>query len=314
MKILAVICVVLLLPVLAGCDVVLTANHQKPEIYAFVRPAKTAHDEQMIQGLASGGEELQANMEIHEIDLTEEPDDAIRQVKAAVRRSTRAIIITPFENDELQKQLKKAREKGISLIYLDAVQSYEIPGTYIVTDDEAAGEKAGHLLAESMGGEGKAVILSTWPDDQRALDREKGFQEALGEYDDIKLVNLFYCNGEEENTKKTLQDILTAHPDIKGIFAACPKTASAAVKEAAGRSQDIQIVGFHHTDETLELIRNGQMYGSVSLKSFEMGVEAVKAAVSMVSDPAAHATISLDCEIRTRDSLYGAGEPNSPTS
>jgi ABC-type sugar transport system substrate-binding protein len=68
-------------------------------------------------------------MEIHEIDLTEEPDDAIRQVKAAVRRSTRAIIITPFENDELQKQLKKAREKGISLIYLDAVQSYEIPGT-----------------------------------------------------------------------------------------------------------------------------------------------------------------------------------------
>jgi uncharacterized protein YceK len=55
MKILAVICVVLLLPVLAGCDVVLTANHQKPEIYAFVRPAKTAHDEQMIQDWQAAG-------------------------------------------------------------------------------------------------------------------------------------------------------------------------------------------------------------------------------------------------------------------
>ena len=105
MKILAVICVVYCCQFWQGTCCI-NRSHQKPEIAPLSalqkRPMMTDD-----QGLASGGEELQANMEIHEIDLTEEPDDAIRQVKAAVRRSTRAIIITPFENDELQKQLKR---------------------------------------------------------------------------------------------------------------------------------------------------------------------------------------------------------------
>lgn len=314
MKILAVISVVLLLPILAGCDVVLSANHQKPEIYAFVQSAKTAHNEQMMQGLTSGANELQENMEIHEINPIDEPDKAIREIKEAVRRSTKAIIITPFEHDGLQEQLKKAHEKGISLIYLDAIHSYEIPGTYIVTDDEEAAEKAGHLLAEAMGKKGEAAILNTSPDDPKAPNREVGFQKALREYPDIKLVNLFYCNGEEENTQNTLQDILAAHSDINGILAVCPETAAAVVKEIAGSNQNIQIVSFNHTEKTLDYIHNGQMYGSVSLKSFDMGQEAVRAAVSMITEKTVLDRISLGYEIRTREDLYGAGVANSPIS
>ena len=188
----------------------------------------------MIQGRASGGKSCM-NMEIHEIDLTEEPDDAIRQVKAAVRRSTRAIIITPFENDELQKQLKKAREKGISLIYLMRFNPMKYP-VPIVTDDEAAVKKQ-DICWRSQWEEGKAVILSTW----RMIKSPrpgKGISEALGEYDDIKLVNLFYCNV-KKRIPKDPSGYFNAHPDIKGIFAACLKLRLCCRKGSSRQSQGI---------------------------------------------------------------------------
>lgn len=314
MRILAAIIILMLLLVFVSCDVVVSANNELPEIYAFVHDADAPHVKQMVQGLKAGAKDLQADLEIHEINMVDEPDKAVKEFKKANRRSTKAIIIMPFENDELYKQLEKARKKGIYLIYLDTVQSYDIPGTYIISDNEKAAKKAGNMLVEAMGHKGEAVILNTSAEDPKALKLEMGLKEALQGYPEIKMVNLFYCNGQRENTKKTLRDILAAHPDIKGVFAACPETAAAAAEAISEWNGEVQIVGFNHTYETLQLINNGQIYGTVSPKFYDMGYEAVKTVVSLISGQDVQERIDLSYAVYTREGLYEAKDTESPLS
>ncbi len=315
MRFLAVISIILfLLPVLVGCNLTLSPSNKMPEIHAFVHNADTSHVDQMIQGLEKGAVDLQASMEVHKIDLMDGSNDDVKEIKKSIRRSTKAIIIYPFESQDLHELLEKAHAKGISLIYLDAVQSYEIPGTYIISNNEQAGFKAGQLLAQAMGNEGEAVMLNTSSDNPKALDLENGFQKALHQYPDINIVNLFNCNGQRENTKKTLQDILAAHPNIKGVFTACPETTAAAVESIRGLNREIQVVGFNHTDETLQFINSGQLYGLVSLKSFDMGYEAVRTAVSLSLGQNVLPQIDLGFDIYTGDDTDGTGNSNSPFS
>ena len=314
MRLLAIICILLLLPILTGCNVVLSTSNELPEIHAFVQSAETSHIEQMIEGLEKGALDLQANMVIHEINIKEEPAQAIKQINKAVRRSTKAIIITPFEHHELDKQLERAQKKEIPLIYLDAEKAYDFPGTYISSDSEKAAERAGQLLAEAIGEKGEVIMLNISPEDSGAAEMETGFMKALQEFPDIRLVNLYNCNGERENTRKTLEDILDAHPNINGIFTACPDTTAAAAETISRSNMDIQIVGFNHTEETLQLVSQGRISSLVSIKSFDMGYEAVRTAVSLAAGQVPMEIIDIGYDVFSQDDLYSSGNSKSPSS
>jgi ribose transport system substrate-binding protein len=299
---LTVIIALLLLTVLSGCNMELYIQNEMPEVYAFIHSSDGTHTEQMIKGLEAGAAEWNADLDIQKINVTDDDTGtALRAIKQAIRRSTKAIIITPFEHDELYKLMKKAHQKGISLIYLDALQKYDTPGTYITSDNEAAAEKAGQMLADAIGQRGDIIMLNTVADNPKAIDREAGFRKSVADYPDVRLINIFYCSGDRQNTQKTLQDIYASHPDIKGIFAACPETSAAAA--AWAKNHNIRIVGFDHTEETLEYIRKGQFHGCVSQKSYDMGYKAVKAALNRQSDQTESEQIEAGYEVITAADL-----------
>ena len=280
-----ILLILLILLLLTGCSATSAMNQDKPEIYAFLHPADSEYWQQAAWGVEAAVKNNQAFVRIQEVNITDDYDNSMDLIKKAIRKTTKAIIITPFESKELHKLLEKAHKTGIALLYLDTAEPYDIPGTYIYSDNEKASEKAGCLLAESLGKKGKVVMLSIASDDPKALDREKGFQKAIQEYPEMELLNIFHCNGSRENTRKTISDILAAHPDIRGIFAACPETSAGAVAAltASGRMNDIRIVGFDHTTETLNDIGSGLIYAYVGQNSYQLGYQAAETALAVAA-------------------------------
>jgi ribose transport system substrate-binding protein len=276
------------LPVIAGCSVLTTANQERPEIYAFIHSTDSEYWQQAAWGLEAAARDKQASVEINEINLTDDYDNSVKLIRKAVRKTTKAILITPDEGKELHKQLEKAYKRGISLLYLDAEKPYDIPGTYVYSDNEKAAEKAGQLLAESLQGKGKVVMLNIASDNPKANEREMGFRKAIQEYSEIELVNIFDCSSSREITEKTIADILVAHPDIQGIFAACPETSLGTVSALTALSKEngIKVVGFDHTTETMNYVNDRQIYAYVGQNSYQIGYKAIETALDILSGKA----------------------------
>ena len=97
---------------------------------------------------------------------------------------------------------------------------------------------------------------------------------------------------------------MAAHPDIKGIFAACPETAAAAAEYASNESSEVKIISFDYNDEIISLINKGQICGTVGLSYFELGYETVKTAATSIADQSMEGSIMLDFETIVREDSY----------
>lgn len=287
------------LSILAACSITTTIKQERPEIYAFVHSTDKEHWQQVAWGLEAAAGEYEAAVEIIELDIVDDYDKSIELIKKAIRKSTRTIIITPFESQDLYKLLEKAHKKGIELIYLDAEEPNDIPGTCIYSDNEEAAEKAGHLLAKSLGNKGKVVMLNIGSQNPKARDRENGFMKAIGQYPDVELVNIFDCNSSRANVSKTIEDILQAHPDIQGVFAACPETSAGLVPSliSLNRADDIKIVGFDHTAEIMNYISTGKISAYVGQNSYQLGYAAMNTAFDLLAGRSVSERVNVGYEV-----------------
>lgn len=285
MKPVAIISILLIVLILAGCSSIPTMNKEKPTIYAFINPTDTEYWQQVAWGLEGSASAGNVEMNINEINIIDDYENSMDLIKKSIRKSTDAIIIRPFESEELHKLLKKAEKKGIPILYIDEPVNYDIPGTYIYSDNEKASIRAGDVLANLLDGDGKVVMLNIASENPKSIEREKGFKKAILEFPGMKLVNAFDCNSSRDITKKTMADILAAHPDIRGIFVACPETAAGAVSAltALNKINDIKIVAFDHTSETMDYIYAGFISAAVGQNPYQLGYTAVETALQIIA-------------------------------
>jgi ribose transport system substrate-binding protein len=110
--------------------------------------------------------------------------------------------------------------------------------------------------------------------------RTKGFRDAMKENGDIKEVALDQMQRyTADETFKYVQDMLTAHPDLHGIFVQTDTPTLGAVRaiQAAHRQDTVLLAAFDGVPEFIDLIRQGKIVASGMQQPFQMGVESAKA-------------------------------------
>ena len=131
---------------------VTTANNKMPEIFAFInKENSTTQIRDIVSGLQKAADDLQFKIEIFEVDLTNQLDEAVKTIRKAISKSPKAFIVYSFENDVMLNYLKKANNKGISLIYMDSGKSYGIPGTYVTYKKKGSCSKSRPSAGRSNG-------------------------------------------------------------------------------------------------------------------------------------------------------------------
>lgn len=239
--------------------------------------------------------------------MNDETDIAgqIALVESFITQQVDAIVIAASDSRGLVPVLRRARQAGIPVITIDSNTDPQVSSSFIATDNLAAAASAADLLADALGGQGKVALIPYIPGASTSNDREQGFKEGLANHPGLELVAVQYSNSDYGRAMDVAEDILTAHPDLDGIFAANEPTVlgvAQAVK-TRGLAGQVTLVGFDASSREIEGVRDGSILGLIVQNPFGMGYEGIMQAVKALQGETVEERIDSGSTIVTQDNL-----------
>lgn len=199
------------------------------------------------------------------------------------------IIVSPIDGTNLIPGIVKCNENGIKVINLG-------PGVDVDTLTQAGGhldakitvdfKDQGATVAKDMifrlPEGGQVAILSGLAGAGQSEGRTNGAKEVLETTTGIELVSIINCDWDASLAYDATKDLLTAHPDLNGIFACNDVMALAAVEalDAEGVTS-VLVYGVDFTDDARAAIVDGKLTGSMSYSSAKYTEAALQMAVML---------------------------------
>ena len=209
----------------------------------------------------------------------------IALIESMVTQGVQGIAITPVD-PTVASALDKAIASGVKVVLMDnSIPGWDRAAALATTDNYNAGKIAGQYLKSVLSAGDTLGILEGVPGVPALDDRVKGMLEGLGGLA-VEVVGRSGTNCTEELGISVAEDLLTANPDLKAIYAACgPPAAGAAraIKNAGIASDKIILVGFDFCCGEEEALTAGVEDATVAqfpAKMAELGVDALVRAIA----------------------------------
>jgi simple sugar transport system substrate-binding protein len=229
-------------------------------------------------------------------------EGVIAAIQSFVTQQVDAIVVTPT-SPNVQDDLQKAVDAGIVVILVDNdIPDWDGKTSVVATDNKAGGELAGQWLAENLPEGAQIAVLQGVLGNPSLDDRVTGMKDKLGDAAEVVAETATDCD--QTKGLDAAQDILTANPDIDGIYAACgpPLLGALEAVDAAGMTGLIT-VGFDASPDELAAIAEGTESASVAQFPDKMGSMGVQAAFDALNGEDVPATIDTGTEMVTKDNV-----------
>ena len=232
-------------------------------------------------GAQAAGREFQAEIIWNGPAKETDVDKQMSIIEDLVNSGINALVMAACHDEALVASVKMAHDSGIPVVTIDSGVKSDLPVSFVATDNVAGARAAGKLLVELVGGEGEVAIIPFIRGAATSDLRERGFTEALAEFPDITLLPPRYSNSEPAKGMAVTQDLLTASPNVKGIFAANEPGAIGAIRalKADGVVGEVKLIAFDASEDEIAALERGDVQALVVQNPFRMGYEGVKAAI-----------------------------------
>jgi ribose transport system substrate-binding protein len=229
-------------------------------------------------------------------------DQQVSILEDQTRKGVKALVVSPAGSAQILSALEQATQRGVPVILVDTDAPFDKKVTYIGTNNRRGGQLAAKGLAEAIGGPAEVALIHGVPGNESQDERAQGFIDALAsDYPKLELVARQPGNSERALGLTVMENILTAHPGIKGVFATNDQMALGAMEalEARGLRGKIKIVGFDATKEAVQATVEGRLAGSVAQNPFMMGQRGVEAALAALDGKPVEKRIDTGTELVT---------------
>ncbi len=216
-----------------------------------------------------------------EADVAKQMD----QIRDFVVSKVDAIVLNPADSEAIGAAISEANDAGIPVFTCDlecTASGVKIAG-HIATDNYQGGRLAGEAMIEALGSQGGEIAILTHDPAASCLHRVAGFDDVINAYNEglgsgkITVVKRLPCEGQRDPGFKATQDILTAHPNLSGIFAINDPGALGALAalEKADKSEQVTLIGFDGQPDGKQAIKDGKIYADPIQFPDKMGQEMV---------------------------------------
>ena len=201
-----------------------------------------------------------------------------RQVDGLIYAATDAKVLAQVSQDTLSR--------NIPVINIDSgtnPQPNNVP--VFATDNVAAARKAADLLADALGpGDHKVAFIPFQAGTVTNDERTAGFKEGLVMHSNLKLVAEQFSKSDPNTALSVTENILTAHPDLDGIFAASEPGVVGAVNalNQAGKAEKVKLIGWDASPDEIKGVTSGAITALVVQNPFRMGFDSVNAMAQTV--------------------------------
>lgn len=206
----------------------------------------------------------------------------IQIVDSMVAQHVDGIAIAASQRQALVSSVERAIAAGIPVTVFDSGLDIDDYTSWVATDNVEAGRLGARTLAALIGGKGEVGLVMHAPGSQSTMDREQGFREAVQkEFPAIKIVGEQFGMSDAAKSRAAAENILTAHPEIDGLFASSEPSALGASLAIASRelTDKVMLVGFDSSDALIDDLRKGPVDALVVQDPRKMGFEAVNTVV-----------------------------------
>ncbi len=288
----------------SACNKGAGSNTDGKKTIAVIPKGVSHHFWQSVKaGADAAGKDLNVNIiwkgPAQETDISGQ----INIVEDAINRKVDGIVLAPSHGDSLVPIAERAQNAGIPLTIFDSGISTEKYLSYVSTDNRQGGAAAAERMAEKLGGKGKVAILGVKKGSVSTDEREQGFETTIKQkFPGIQVVQWLYGDANAAKSLAVAEDILTAHPDLNGLFASNESSIVGAVRAVRQRNLGgkVILVGFDSSPDLLQNIKDGSLDSLVLQNPFRMGYEGVKTVVDKLAGKTPERRIDTGVKLLTK--------------
>ena len=142
-----------------------------------------------------------------------------KQVNQFIDEGVDLLIISPNQLSAISKAVERAYDKGIPVILYDRKTNSDKYTAFIGCDNYTIGKSMGTFIAQQLQGKGRIVEISGLEGSSPALERHRGFMDAIKPYPGLQVVASEGGNWKEEGGIQAMKRILKQTQDFDYVFA-----------------------------------------------------------------------------------------------
>ena len=143
-----------------------------------------------------------------------------KQINQFINEGVDLLIVSPNQVHTISAVIDKAYDKGIPVILFDRKTDSKKYTAFIGADNYEAGHEIGHFIAQQLDGKGNIVEICGLKASSPAIERDRGFMDALKDYSGVKVIARKHGDWVKESGVMAMDSILTqAQEPIQYVFA-----------------------------------------------------------------------------------------------
>ena len=240
---------------------------------------------------------------------TEEDYETQNQMVAeAVADGAEALVFSAIDYENNAAAVDAAGQAGVKIVSIDSGVDSDQVGTYIGTDNYAAGRMAAQAALEGVEGELVVGLVNYDESTANGQERERGVRDALTESGRARVAASVTTLVEAGRAQTDTADLLRNNPEINAVFAFNEPTSVGAARAVAelGLSDEVFLVGFDSNVATIDGLQEGSVDALIVQNPYAMGYLGVESAYQLLSGQGAglEPTVDTATQIVNRGNLF----------
>lgn len=217
--------------------------------------------------------EKDLNIKVNLVDGGWDANQQANAIQNAISSGADGIVISPVDPSAVCTYVDEALDAGIEVCALttqigtgDAEDPVYPETVGLVGHIETeVGRTAMDIAAEALDRSGKIVIIEGTPGMSDTEGRKKGIDEENKEYPDIEVVSRVCGEWVVDKAYTAMQNIIQSNPEVELVICHSDNMAVGAAKalEDADMTDKVKIVGIGGSKDALDLIKKGEIYGTI---------------------------------------------------
>ncbi len=236
-------------------------------------------------------------------------DTQLKNAQDLITAKISAIIISPTDSASAPAVLDIAEKANVPVVICDIGTDSGNYSSFIISNNYEGANSAGKYLVQKMkekGWQGADVAVITISlARQNGRDRTEGFKAALQGTGSNVVGLLESKDYTREESMRFGQDLLTAHPNLRGLFTEHDEAnlGSMVAVDTAGVNSQLIHVGFDGSPETVQAIKDGKIAAAAMQQPVLMGREAFKAAYAVLTGKTVEKKILVPTILVTQENV-----------
>jgi ribose transport system substrate-binding protein len=227
----------------------------------------------------------------------------IRIIESAIASKVNAIAVAPSQADQVQPTLEKAVAAGIPVVLIDTdIANFTNKAAFVGTDNRLGGQLGGEFIVNALQAGDEVAIIRGAAGDPVHNQREEGAKTAM-EQAGLVVVAVQPADSDRAKGQTVAENLLTANPNLKAIFATNDEMALGAANAAKAAGKTLVIVGFDASPDALQAIQDGVLAGSIAQFAGKIGELGTLTAAKVARGEAVEAFVNTGVEVVSKDNV-----------